>query len=83
MTGDNMLSCVSQPPDSGSVRKLLTDTETLRQILEEADSLLQMFWRAALPNVEETKQVRTNMKCNTCKHQETDGFSLRSVSHSD
>ncbi|TMS20447.1 Myomegalin [Larimichthys crocea] len=45
-----------QPSDSGSVRKLLTDTETLRQILEEADSLLQMFWRAALPNVEETKQ---------------------------
>ncbi|TKS75200.1 Myomegalin Cardiomyopathy-associated protein 2 [Collichthys lucidus] len=45
-----------QPSDSGSVRELLSDTETLRQILEEADSLLQMFWRAALPNVEETKQ---------------------------
>ncbi|XP_074492465.1 myomegalin isoform X5 [Sebastes fasciatus] len=45
-----------QPSDSGSVRKLLSDTKTLRQILEEADSLLRMFWRAALPNSEETKQ---------------------------
>ncbi|XP_070764419.1 myomegalin [Enoplosus armatus] len=47
---------LNQPSDSGSVRKLLSDTKTLRQILEEADSLLQMFWRAALPNLEETKQ---------------------------
>ncbi|XP_042369157.1 myomegalin [Plectropomus leopardus] len=46
-----------QPSGSGSVRKLLSDSETLRQILEEADSLLRMFWRAALPNCEETKQV--------------------------
>ncbi|XP_049910330.1 myomegalin-like isoform X3 [Epinephelus moara] len=45
-----------QPSDSGSVRKLLSDTKTLRQILEEADSLLRMFWRAALPNHQETKQ---------------------------
>ncbi|XP_078114405.1 myomegalin isoform X3 [Sander vitreus] len=45
-----------QPSDSGSVRKLLSDTKSLRQILEEADSLLRMFWRAALPNYEETKQ---------------------------
>ncbi|KAM9358453.1 myomegalin [Symphorus nematophorus] len=45
-----------QPSDSGCVRKLLSDTKTLRQILEEADSLLQMFWRAALPNVQEAKQ---------------------------
>ncbi|XP_047199051.1 myomegalin isoform X1 [Hippoglossus stenolepis] len=45
-----------QPPDSGSVRKLLSDTKTLRQVLEEADALLHMFWRAALPKSEETKQ---------------------------
>ncbi|XP_026178954.1 myomegalin isoform X3 [Mastacembelus armatus] len=45
-----------QPSDSGSVRKLLSDTKILRQILEEADSLLRMFWRAALPNSEEAKQ---------------------------
>lgn len=51
---------VSQPSDSGSVRKLLVDSKTLRRILDEADSLLRMFWRAALPNSEETKQVRTS-----------------------
>ncbi|XP_071342689.1 myomegalin isoform X2 [Trachinotus anak] len=45
-----------QPSDAASARKLLSDTKTLRQILEEADSLLRMFWRAALPNSEETKQ---------------------------
>ncbi|KAK1896286.1 Myomegalin [Dissostichus eleginoides] len=45
-----------QPSDSGSVRKMLSDTKTLRQILDEADSLLRMFWRAALPNQQETKQ---------------------------
>ncbi|XP_029284953.1 myomegalin isoform X3 [Cottoperca gobio] len=45
-----------QPSDSGSVRKMLSDTKTLRQILEEAGSLLRMFWRAALPNHQETKQ---------------------------
>ncbi|CAK6984602.1 myomegalin isoform X1 [Scomber scombrus] len=44
-----------QPSDSGSVRKLLLDTKTLRLILEEADSLLRMFWRAALPKSEESK----------------------------
>ncbi|KAM8744919.1 myomegalin isoform 2-T2 [Acanthopagrus schlegelii] len=48
-----------QPSDSGSVRKLLSDTKTLRQFLEEAGSLLQMFWRAALPNHEETQQDQT------------------------
>ncbi|KAF3690479.1 Myomegalin Cardiomyopathy-associated protein 2 Phosphodiesterase 4D-interacting protein [Channa argus] len=45
-----------QPLDSGSVRKLLADTKTLSRILEEAESLLRMFWRAALPSSEKTKQ---------------------------
>nr|XP_046247378.1 myomegalin isoform X4 [Scatophagus argus] len=45
-----------QPSDSGSVRKLLSDTKTMQQILQEADSLLRSFWRAALPNCMETKQ---------------------------
>ncbi|KAM3875832.1 myomegalin [Diretmus argenteus] len=53
----------SQPLDSGSVRKLLADTKTLRQILEEASALLRMFWRAALPSSEEptlnTKQEQS------------------------
>lgn len=68
--------CVFQPSDSGSVRKLLSDTKTLRQILEEADSLLQMFWRAALPNHEETRQVRTNTNiCVPVNKVSTDAFS--------
>ncbi|XP_059197908.1 myomegalin [Centropristis striata] len=45
---------LQQPADS--VRKLLCDSKTLQQILQEADSLLRMFWRAALPNTEQTKQ---------------------------
>uniref|UniRef100_A0A8C2XEL5 Myomegalin-like n=1 Tax=Cyclopterus lumpus TaxID=8103 RepID=A0A8C2XEL5_CYCLU len=45
-----------QPSDPGSVSKLLSDTKTLREILEEAGALLRMFWRAALPSSEETKQ---------------------------
>lgn len=39
-----------QALDYGSVKSLLSDTKTLRQILEEANSLLKMFWRAALPS---------------------------------
>ncbi|CAJ1059465.1 myomegalin isoform X4 [Xyrichtys novacula] len=46
-----------QLSDSGHVRKLQSDTKTLRQILEESDSLLRMFWRAALPDKTETEQV--------------------------
>lgn len=33
-----------------TVKTLLSDTKTLRQILDEATSLLKMFWRAALPS---------------------------------
>ncbi|XP_051984520.1 myomegalin-like [Xyrauchen texanus] len=36
--------------DYSTVKTLLSDTNTLRQILEEAISLLKMFWRAALPS---------------------------------
>ncbi|XP_067088213.1 myomegalin-like isoform X2 [Osmerus mordax] len=38
--------------DTGSLRNLQASTKTLRQILEEASSLLRMFWRAALPSRE-------------------------------
>ncbi|KAM6962436.1 myomegalin [Aplochiton taeniatus] len=41
-----------QPLEPGCVRNLLTGSKTLRQILEEASSLLRMFWRAALPSTE-------------------------------
>lgn len=45
-----------QLSDWGSVQKLLLDTKTLRQILDEAESLLCVFWRAALPKSEELQQ---------------------------
>ncbi|KAM4629781.1 myomegalin [Polymixia lowei] len=45
---------LDQSLDSGCVRKLLISTKTLRQILEEANSLLRMFWRAALPSSEDS-----------------------------
>ncbi|XP_029904757.1 myomegalin isoform X2 [Myripristis murdjan] len=43
-----------QPMDTGVVMQLLDNSQTLRQILEEATSLLRMFWRAALPSSEES-----------------------------
>ncbi|CAB1323888.1 unnamed protein product, partial [Coregonus sp. 'balchen'] len=45
-----------RPVDPGCVRRLLTSTKTLRQILEDASSLLRMFWRAALPSSEGSTQ---------------------------
>ena len=55
----NILDVVlSQPVDMGSVRALLANTQTLDQILQEAHSLLSMFWRAALPSSDSTKQVK-------------------------
>ncbi|CAL8324075.1 unnamed protein product [Arctogadus glacialis] len=55
-------ACLSQPPlpgnqepshelalDFSCIKSLLSNTKTLRQIHEEALSLLKMFWRAALP----------------------------------
>ncbi|XP_035799766.2 myomegalin isoform X5 [Amphiprion ocellaris] len=48
---------LQQSSGTGSVTKLLSDTKTLRQILNKADSLVQIFWRAALPESEETQQV--------------------------
>ncbi|MGH0148359.1 UNVERIFIED_CONTAM: hypothetical protein FKN15_047524 [Acipenser sinensis] len=51
--------------DYSSVKKLLSNTKTLRQILEEAASLLKMFWRAALPNAESCVQhVKTEQSMN-------------------
>lgn len=37
-------------PDYNTENTLLSDTKTLSQILDEAVSLLKMFWRAALPS---------------------------------
>ncbi|KAG5847406.1 hypothetical protein ANANG_G00125710 [Anguilla anguilla] len=46
----------SEVPDYGGVTDLLADAKTLQQILEEAASLLKMFWRAALPDSERLAQ---------------------------
>uniref|UniRef100_W5M1I5 Phosphodiesterase 4D interacting protein n=1 Tax=Lepisosteus oculatus TaxID=7918 RepID=W5M1I5_LEPOC len=45
-----------QSLDCSSVKTLLSNTKTLRQILDEAASLLKMFWRAALPSGESCAQ---------------------------
>ncbi|TSQ01593.1 Myomegalin [Bagarius yarrelli] len=42
--------------DYATVKTLLSNTKTLRQILEEAMSLLKMFWRAALPSTDSPAQ---------------------------
>ncbi len=42
--------------DHGCVKSLLANTKTLRQILEEALSLMKMFWRAALPSTDPSIQ---------------------------
>ncbi|XP_038859141.1 myomegalin-like [Salvelinus namaycush] len=53
--------------DYGCVRTLLSNTKTLRQILEEAVSLLKMFWRAALPS---TDRSTHNLKKEQCMQEE-------------
>ncbi len=47
-----VVSCLSllQAPEYNTEKTLLSDTKTLSQILDEAVSLLKMFWRAALPS---------------------------------
>ncbi|CAL8396248.1 unnamed protein product [Boreogadus saida] len=54
-------SSPSQAVDMGSVRALLANAHTLGQILQEAHSLLRMFWRAALPGSDSTKQQKEEL----------------------
>uniref|UniRef100_A0A1A8DH06 Phosphodiesterase 4D interacting protein n=1 Tax=Nothobranchius kadleci TaxID=1051664 RepID=A0A1A8DH06_NOTKA len=58
----------------GCVRNLLSNTKTLRQILEEATSLLKMFWRAALPSTDPSVQ---NLKKEQCMQEEILSLKLR------
>ncbi|KAM4721031.1 myomegalin isoform 3-T3 [Rhinophrynus dorsalis] len=44
--------------DYGSIKKLFSATSTLHQVLEESTSLLSMFWRAALPNIQSLAQQK-------------------------
>lgn len=41
-----------QALDTDCLKTVLANTKTLRQIFEEAMSLLKMFWRAALPSTD-------------------------------
>ncbi|KAL0966450.1 hypothetical protein UPYG_G00295450 [Umbra pygmaea] len=49
--------------DYGCLRSLLSNSKTLRQILEESVSLLKMFWRAALPNNEHSTNNTLKEQC--------------------
>ncbi|KAM8849374.1 myomegalin isoform 3-T3 [Spinachia spinachia] len=60
--------------DDGCVKSLLSNTKTLRQILEEAMSLLRMFWRAALPSTDPSIQ---NLKKEQCMQEEILSLKLR------
>ncbi|KAM4605288.1 myomegalin-like [Polymixia lowei] len=60
--------------DYGCVKSLLSNTKTLRQILEEALSLLKMFWRAALPSADRSTQ---NLKKEQCMQEEILSLRLR------
>ncbi|XP_056277540.1 myomegalin-like isoform X4 [Pseudoliparis swirei] len=60
--------------DYGCVKSLLSNTKTLRQILEEAMSLLKMFWRAALPSTDPSFQ---NLKKEQCMQEELLSLKLR------
>ncbi|KAG7214689.1 hypothetical protein INR49_010581 [Caranx melampygus] len=60
--------------DYGCVKNLLSNTRTLRQILEEATSLLKMFWRAALPSTDPSIQ---NLKKEQCLQEEILSLKLR------
>ncbi|XP_062260294.1 myomegalin-like isoform X2 [Platichthys flesus] len=60
--------------DYGYVKSLLSNTRTLRQILEESLSLLKMFWRAALPSTDPSVH---NLKKEQCMHEEILSLRLR------
>nr|XP_019963853.1 PREDICTED: myomegalin-like isoform X4 [Paralichthys olivaceus] len=60
--------------DYGYVKSLLSNTRTLRQILEESMSLLKMFWRAALPSTDPSVQ---NLKKEQCMKEEILSLKLR------
>ncbi|CAK6952464.1 myomegalin-like isoform X6 [Scomber scombrus] len=60
--------------DYACVKSLLSNTKTLRQILEEAMSLLKMFWRAALPSTDPSIH---NLKKEQCMQEEILSLKLR------
>uniref|UniRef100_UPI00398F31B9 myomegalin isoform X3 n=1 Tax=Pristiophorus japonicus TaxID=55135 RepID=UPI00398F31B9 len=60
----------SKDLDHRTVKQLFSNTNTLRQILDETCSLLKMFWRAALPNPDsavQNNQKEQSMKEEICR----------------
>ncbi|XP_072367293.1 myomegalin isoform X6 [Scyliorhinus torazame] len=58
-----------QDLDHQTVKQLFSNTNTLRQILDETCSLLKMFWRAAVPNPDsaiQNNQKEQSMKEEIC-----------------
>lgn len=53
--------------DTDCLKTVLANTKTLRQIFEEAMSLLKMFWRAALPSTDASIK---NLKKEQCMQEE-------------
>ncbi|XP_051866823.1 myomegalin isoform X4 [Pristis pectinata] len=55
--------------DHQTVKQLFSNTNTLRQILDETCSLLKMFWRTALPNPDSDmqNQKEQSMKEEICR----------------
>ncbi|XP_038650476.1 myomegalin isoform X6 [Scyliorhinus canicula] len=59
-----------QDLDHQTVKQLFSNTNTLRQILDETCSLLKMFWRAAAPNPDsaiQNNQKEQSMKEEICR----------------
>ncbi|KAF6721984.1 Myomegalin [Oryzias melastigma] len=48
-----------KPSDSGTVRRLLSDAQTLKEFLQDADALAQTFWTAASTETQESGQTRS------------------------
>ncbi|XP_041064490.1 myomegalin isoform X4 [Carcharodon carcharias] len=60
----------SKDLDHQTVKQLFSNTNTLRQILDETCSLLKMFWRADLPNPDsamQNNQKEQSMKEEICR----------------
>ncbi|XP_038650486.1 myomegalin isoform X15 [Scyliorhinus canicula] len=60
----------SKDLDHQTVKQLFSNTNTLRQILDETCSLLKMFWRAAAPNPDsaiQNNQKEQSMKEEICR----------------
>ncbi|XP_053549062.1 myomegalin isoform X2 [Bombina bombina] len=56
--------------DYGNIKKLFSTTSTVHKILDESSALLDMFWRAALPNtqsVAQQKREEQEMKDEICQ----------------